>query len=142
MLHLTDWTCHQSWSNGRVALYGSSASAIAAYTLMRHHVPCLVTAVLEEGTSDLYRDVSYMGGIQSAAVSAGFLGLIASDWPAGSNVQGRLASDPASVPDMPAGLAEIAAAGTEHPQDDGPRDADAFWGPRDFAKPLVPHEVP
>jgi putative CocE/NonD family hydrolase len=58
-----DWACRQPWSDGRLALYGFSASAIVAYNSMHLELPCLKTAVLMAGTADLYRDLLYIGGI-------------------------------------------------------------------------------
>jgi uncharacterized protein len=60
------WACRQPWSDGRLALYGFSASAIVAYNAMHLELPCLKTAVLMAGTADLYRDLLYIGGIPNA----------------------------------------------------------------------------
>lgn len=57
------WACEQPWSNGRIGLYGFSASAIAIYNSMHLALPCVEAAVLMAGTADLYRDLLYPGGI-------------------------------------------------------------------------------
>ena len=69
------WACHQSWSNGRLGLYGFSASAIAIYNSLHQKLECVEAAALMAGTADLYRDLLYPGGmfnlVPGAAVSLG-----------------------------------------------------------------------
>lgn len=57
------WACEQPWSNGRIGLYGFSASAIAIYNTLHLPLPCVEAAALMAGTNDLYRDLLYPGGI-------------------------------------------------------------------------------
>ncbi len=70
-----EWACHQPWSNGRIGLYGFSASAIAVYNAMHLPLPCVEAAALMAGTADLYRDLLYPGGamnlLPGAAVAFG-----------------------------------------------------------------------
>jgi predicted acyl esterase len=61
------WACEQPWSNGRIGLYGFSASAIAIYNSLHLPLPCVEAAALMAGTSDLYRDLLYPGGIPNLA---------------------------------------------------------------------------
>lgn len=58
-----EWACVQPWSDGRIGLYGFSASAIAVYNALHLSLPCVEAAALMAGTSDLYRDLLYPGGI-------------------------------------------------------------------------------
>lgn len=57
------WACSQPWSNGRIGLYGFSASAIAIYNSLHLPLACVEAAALMAGTADLYRDLLYPGGI-------------------------------------------------------------------------------
>lgn len=57
------WACEQPWSNGRIGLYGFSASAIAIYNSLHLPLRCVEAAALMAGTNDLYRDLLYPGGI-------------------------------------------------------------------------------
>jgi predicted acyl esterase len=69
------WACTQPWSNGRIGLYGFSASAIAVYNSLHQELACVQAAALMAGTADLYRDLLYPGGmfnlVPGAAVSLG-----------------------------------------------------------------------
>lgn len=64
---LLAWACEQPWSNGRIGLYGFSASAIAVYNSMHLPLACVEAAALMAGTHDLYRDLLYPGGIPAIA---------------------------------------------------------------------------
>lgn len=57
------WACTQPWSNGRIGLYGFSASAIAVYNSLHLPLACVQAAALGAGTHELYRDLLYPGGI-------------------------------------------------------------------------------
>ena len=59
------WACKQPWSNGRIGLYGFSASAIVAYNSMHLPMPCVKAAAMMSGTVDLYRDLLYIGGVNN-----------------------------------------------------------------------------
>ncbi|MGH7804890.1 MAG: CocE/NonD family hydrolase, partial [Candidatus Binatia bacterium] len=58
-----EWACEQPWSDGRIGLYGFSASAIAVYNSMHLPLACVKAAALMAGTNALYRDLLYAGGI-------------------------------------------------------------------------------
>lgn len=64
------WACKQPWSSGHIGLYGFSASAIAIYNALHLPLACVDTAALMAGTSDLYRDLLYPGGIMNAVPGA------------------------------------------------------------------------
>ena len=56
--------CDQPLSSGKIGLYGFSASAIAAYYAMRRgSLPCVEAASMLAGTSSLYRDLIFIGGM-------------------------------------------------------------------------------
>src|SRR5687767_1156907 len=57
MVEVLEWACRQPWSDGRIGLYGFSASAIAVYHALHRPLPCVRTAVLGAGTHELYRDL-------------------------------------------------------------------------------------
>jgi predicted acyl esterase len=57
------WACDQSWSSGRLGLYGFSASAIAVYNSLHQKLDCVQAAALMAGSADLYRDLLYPGGM-------------------------------------------------------------------------------
>ncbi|QHS10566.1 CocE/NonD family hydrolase [Sinimarinibacterium sp. NLF-5-8] len=91
-----EWACAQPWSDGRIGLYGFSASAIAIYNALHLPLPCVEAAALMAGTSDLYRDLLYPGGIPNAvpalAVGLGVTG------PALESLPARF-DDPATLGD-------------------------------------------
>lgn len=129
------WACKQPWSNGDLALYGASASAIAAYTAMRDKaLPCVRTAVLAAGTSSLYRDVGVIGGVQNAVPVAAFFGLVVAPWL--QNLPTRLQERPETVTEGIAGYAAQAAGYFQHPTED------AFWKAREFPGPDGPPAFP
>ena len=70
------WACHQPWSNGRLGLWGFSASAIVAFNSMHLELPCVEAAVLGAGTHELYRDLLYAGGIPSIGPGVFVIGAI------------------------------------------------------------------
>ena len=67
------WACQQPWSNGRLGLFGFSASAIAVYNSLHLELPCVETAVLGSGTHELYRDLLYPGGMPNVVPGLGVL---------------------------------------------------------------------
>jgi len=117
MIEVLRWACEQPWSDGRLALYGFSASAIAVYNTLHRTLPCVQTAVLMAGTDDLYRDLMYPGGIPNMipalGVFAGISSPIIADGPA------RLERNPASALDAFEGMRRTGFAFLEHPTLDG-----------------------
>jgi putative CocE/NonD family hydrolase len=115
------WACRQPWSDGRLAIYGFSASAIVAYNAMNLDLPCLKTAVLQSGTADLYRDLLYIGGIPNVLPGAVVLttvgGLALASGP-------DRAQRPQTALDPAPGFARIAADYQTHPS------YDAYWRDR------------
>lgn len=110
------WACHQSWSDGNLALNGFSASAITVYNSLHLPLPCVRAAVLKSGTFSLYRDLLSPGGIGDAADGLGVLALIG----APALAQGRLAQD------LPGLINAFYEGGLVH------TDLDAWWHEREF----------
>jgi predicted acyl esterase len=118
------WACRQPWSNGRIGLYGFSASAIVAYNSLHLPLPCVKAAALMSGTVSLYRDLLYIGGISNAAPGMYVEGAIAGPWLA--NLPGRTQNEPATVPGSAGGFVSAPAAIQDH------QTLDAFWRERNF----------
>lgn len=115
------WACGQPWSNGRIGLYGFSASAIVAYNSMHLGLPCVKAAALMSGTVDLYRDLLYIGGIANTAPGMYVEGAILAPWLA--NLPGR---QPATVPQSGLGFATAPTTVASHSTEDG------YWRDRTF----------
>jgi putative CocE/NonD family hydrolase len=124
VVELLSWACSQPWSNGRLGLYGFSASAITVYNSLHDELPCVQTAVLGSGTYELYRDLLYPGGVPNGVPALGVLGLIAA--PLAQNLPQRLAEQPGSVPDAAGGMARQPVDYQSHPT------LDSYWQERGF----------
>lgn len=124
VVEVLDWACRQPWSNGRLGLYGFSASAITVYNSLHQELPCVETAVLGSGTHELYRDLMYPGGVPNGVPAAGVFGLIGA--PLVQNVPGRLQRDPASTVDAAIGMGQLPAEYALHPT------LDEWWSERGF----------
>jgi putative CocE/NonD family hydrolase len=118
------WACGQPWSDGRVGLYGFSASAIAVYNAMHLPLPCVKAAALMAGTVDLYRDLLYIGGINNTVPGVYVEGAIAAPWLA--DLPGRMQQQPGSVPASVRGLVNAPLDVHNNP------DEDAYWLNRTF----------
>lgn len=57
-----DWLANQPWCNGKVGMYGASASGITAYGAVGAAHPNLVCAFVLVAPSDFYHQVVYPGG--------------------------------------------------------------------------------
>ena len=127
--------CGQPFSSGRIGLYGFSASAIAAYHAMRRgSLPCVRAASMLAGTSALYRDLIFIGGMPNLVPAAVVTGSIASAFLA--NLPGR-AGDPASGLSAPGGVTNAMDAFVAHPTEDD------FWRLRRFPGPGgAPRDIP
>ncbi len=108
------WACTQPWSNGRLGLYGFSASAITVYNSLNLPLPCVQTAVLGAGTHELYRDLLYPGGLPNLVPGIGVLAGIGA--PALANGPTRLQRDLAeAVVEPTAGMTNIGFSYLLHP---------------------------
>ena len=129
------WFCDQPWSSGRVGLYGFSASAIAAYHAMRRpRLPCVKAAALLAGTSSIYRDLIFIGGMPNLVPATVVVTAIGSAFLA--NLPGRFGTHPQSVLEATGGVTEALSAFVAHPTED------AFWRERTFPGPKGPPKVP
>jgi putative CocE/NonD family hydrolase len=120
------WACGQPWSNGRLGLFGASASAIAVYHSLHVPLPCVDAAVLWSGTHELYRDLIYPGGVPNRGPSIGVLGLIVAPWAAA--LPERLGEDAGSVPDNVLGFTDAATNSRLNPTTTSYWDARSFQG--------------
>jgi hypothetical protein len=118
------WACAQPWSNGSIGLYGFSASAIMIYSSLHLQMPCVKAVAAMAGTTDIYRDLFYIGGIANIAAGAfveGAIGL--GDLEDGSS---RLETNPSSIPDAAIGFPMQGVDVLTNTTDD------AFWQQRTF----------
>jgi putative CocE/NonD family hydrolase len=67
-----EWAAQQPWSNGKVALVGSSCSAITQFRVAAKRPQGLVAMAPVNPMTDLYRDVAYPGGIPNSAIGPFF----------------------------------------------------------------------
>src|SRR4051812_19805015 len=118
------WACHESWSDGNLALNGFSASAIMVYHSLHLALPCVRAAVLKSGTFELYRDLLWPGGIHNFAVGLGVLGLISA--PAVAQGGDRLRRNPASTVDTATGINQAGNDAFTHST------LDSWWQERGF----------
>jgi hypothetical protein len=57
-----DWITQQEWSNGKVGMFGGSASGITSYRAAGAAHPALVAVAVAVAPFDFYREVAYPGG--------------------------------------------------------------------------------
>ncbi len=62
-----EWAAEQDWCNGRVALSGNSCVAMTQWRIASQCPPHLACIAPWEGTSDMYRESLYEGGIPAHA---------------------------------------------------------------------------
>lgn len=119
------WACHRAWSDGRLALNGFSASAIAVYDSLHLKLPCVRTAVLRSGTFELYRDLLWPGGISNFIPGLGVLALIGA--PAAEQGFERAQRAPLTGLDTAVGLIDAGiSGGLQH------QTLDQWWRQRGF----------
>lgn len=117
VVQVLGWACHQPWSNGRLGLYGFSASAIMIYNSLHLDLPCVRAAALGAGTHELYRDLMYPGGVPNLVPAIGVLGLISA--PALAAGPARLQRAPLTAVDAFNGMFTMGLAYNQHPTLDG-----------------------
>lgn len=91
---VVEWAARQPWSTGHIGMFGDSFPAVTQPGVAALHPAGLDAIAPFQLVDDLYRDVSYPGGVPNAEFGA-FWGL--GDQPAASNlsvVQGTEAGDP------------------------------------------------
>ena len=118
------WACTQPWSDGSIGLYGFSASAIVVYNAMHLALPCVKTAALMAGTTDLYRDLLNIGGIPN--IAAGIF--VEADIGGETLLNGltRLEDEPSTIPAAALGYVSSGVDVLSNPTED------AFWQQRTF----------
>lgn len=117
LVEVLDWACRQPFSDGRIGLYGFSASAIVVYNSLHQELPCVDTAVLGAGTHELYRDLLYPGGIPNGVPALGVFGLIGA--PTAAALPERFGRDPLSMVPVIGGYPQLAADYVAHSTLDG-----------------------
>jgi uncharacterized protein len=70
-----EWAARQSWSNGRVGMFGDSFPGITQVGVAGLRPPHLVAIAPFQVTTDLYRDVGYPGGITDTGFGAFWAGI-------------------------------------------------------------------
>lgn len=76
-----EWTGIQEWSNGNVGLNGVSYLAMTQWRVAALNPPHLTAIIPWEGTSDLYREWYFHGGIPETSFSASFEDSQKMRWP-------------------------------------------------------------
>jgi putative CocE/NonD family hydrolase len=67
---VVEWLARQSWSNGKIGMYGGSGNGIAQLMVAALHPPHLATIIPAVAFDDLYSDVLYKGGVPSLGDAA------------------------------------------------------------------------
>ena len=88
-----EWAAQQHWCNGRCALSGNSAVAMTQWRIASQCPPHLACFAPWEGTSDMYRESLYEGGIPATT----FVGLVLGD-AVGPNYIDNMALNAAKYP--------------------------------------------
>jgi len=76
-----EWAGVQDWSDGNVGLNGVSYLAMTQWRVAALNPPHLKAIIPWEGTSDLYREWFFHGGIPETAFSSDFEKLLKTRWP-------------------------------------------------------------
>ncbi|KAJ4200259.1 hypothetical protein NW767_007780 [Fusarium falciforme] len=66
---VVEWLARQSWSNGKVALYGASGYAMVIWLTAAERPPSLTAIIPIDGMTDLYREMTFKGGIPETQFS-------------------------------------------------------------------------
>lgn len=76
-----EWAGVQEWSNGNVGLNGVSYLAMTQWRVAALNPPHLKAIIPWEGTTDLYREWFFHGGIPETVFSSSFEQLLKNRWP-------------------------------------------------------------
>lgn len=76
-----EWAAKQEWSDGNIGLNGVSYLAMTQWRVAALNPPHLKAIIPWEGTSDLYREWYFHGGIPETAFSSSFEALNRERWP-------------------------------------------------------------
>ena len=74
-----EWAAQQPWCNGRVGMGGNSAVAMSQWRIAAECPPHLVCIAPWEGTSDIYRESMFEGGIPAIAFNEFIVSSITSE---------------------------------------------------------------
>ncbi|KAI8724266.1 CocE/NonD family Hydrolase [Fusarium sp. LHS14.1] len=77
-----EWLAKQPWSDGKVALYGASGYAMVIWLTVAEKPPSLAAIIPIDGMTDLYREMTFKGGIPETQ----FSGLYPVFWNWGRNL--------------------------------------------------------
>jgi len=130
---LVEWLADQPWSNGKVGIFGHSYSGITGAMIASTHPPSLKMVTISGQIGDVYRDITYPGGVSNYGFPLLWTGGVrpAYDYLGGS-FAGLIADSPADEDD-PIGrqCAQNQAARSRTVQDDplvrGTSDTDTPW---------------
>lgn len=86
-----EWAGVQDWCDGNVGLNGVSYLAMTQWRVAALNPPHLKAIIPWEGTSDLYREWFFHGGIPETVFSADFEKILKTRWP-NNKVQGMIAA--------------------------------------------------
>ncbi|KGE18857.1 CocE/NonD family hydrolase [Paenibacillus wynnii] len=86
-----EWAGVQEWSDGNVGLNGVSYLAMTQWRVAAMNPPHLKAIIPWEGTSDLYREWYFHGGIPETVFSSDFEKLLKGRWP-NNNVEDMVAA--------------------------------------------------
>ncbi|GAA0498917.1 CocE/NonD family hydrolase [Pigmentiphaga daeguensis] len=123
-----EWAGGQPWSNGKVGLIGVSYLAIKQWQVAALRPPHLAAIVPWEGSSDLYRDGSYHGGILSNSFTEAWWPrqVLANQYGSGASThRDRLTGERTTGPDLPEAI--LRGSRADHPRDRLEHPLDDAW---------------
>ncbi|RZS81652.1 CocE/NonD family hydrolase [Pigmentiphaga kullae] len=123
-----EWAGEQPWSNGKIGLIGVSYLAIKQWQVAALRPPHLAAIVPWEGSSDLYRDGSYHGGILSNSFTEAWWPrqVLANQYGSGASThRDRLTGERTTGPDLPEAILQGSRA--DHPRDRLEHPLDDAW---------------
>ncbi|MFG2674737.1 CocE/NonD family hydrolase [Streptomyces sp. NPDC048445] len=71
-----EWLAEQSWCSGRVGMAGNSGVAVTQWAIAAQQPPHLACIAPWEGTSDIFEEAIYEGGVPAPAVHSALAGLL------------------------------------------------------------------
>ncbi len=74
-----EWVAQQHWCNGKVGMGGNSAVAMTQWRIAAQQPPHLACIAPWEGTSDIYRESMFEGGVPAIAFNEFIVGSVTSE---------------------------------------------------------------
>ena len=74
-----EWVAQQYWCNGKVGMGGNSAVAMTQWRIAAQQPPHLACIAPWEGTSDIYRESMFEGGVPAIAFNEFIVGSVTSE---------------------------------------------------------------